>query len=79
MDVEETFQLFAQTQLRYSILEADRDAESLRAEKYRKILNTVTGEENTDAAEPQAARTFHATRDALVRCGVAQCSRRVIS
>jgi hypothetical protein len=75
MDTEQTCQLFTQAQLQCLILEADRDAESLRADKYRKILDTVMGEGSPDAAESQAARALHASRDALVRRSVAYAAR----
>lgn len=64
MDTEQTCQVFTQAQLRCLILEADRDAELLRADKYLKILDTVIGEGSPDAAERQVARSLHATRDA---------------
>jgi hypothetical protein len=73
MDIEQSFQLFTQAQLQCLILEADRDAESLKADKYRKILDTVMGEGGPDAAECQAARAVHAARDASVRRSVAYC------
>ncbi|KAF8492748.1 hypothetical protein F5888DRAFT_870031 [Russula emetica] len=66
MDTEQTCQLFTQSRLRCLVLEADRDAESLRADKYRKILDTVINEGRPDVAEShgQAARASHAARDA---------------
>jgi hypothetical protein len=70
MGTEQTYQ---QAKMRCLILEADRDAESLRADKYRKILDTVIGEGSPDAAESQAARSLHAARDPLVRRSVACC------
>ena len=73
MDTEQTCQVFTQAQLRCLIMEADRDAESLRAGKYLKILDTVIGEGSPDAAESQATRSLHAARDALVCRSVAYC------
>ena len=68
-----TEQLFTQADLRCLILEADRDAEGLRAEKYRKILDIVTVEGSPHTAESQAAPTLHAAEDAWVRRIVAYC------
>lgn len=79
MDTEQTCQLFTQAQIRCLILEADRDAESLRADKYRKILDTVIGEGSPDAAESQTARSLHAARDPLVRRSVACCRPYLVS
>jgi hypothetical protein len=75
MDTEQTSQLFTQSRLRCLVLEADRDAESLKADKYRKILDTVINEGRPDVAEShgQAACASHAARDASVRISVAYC------
>jgi hypothetical protein len=73
MDTEQTCQLFTQSQLQCLILEADREAESLRADKYRKILATVMGEERPGGAESQAARALPTSRYTLVRSSVAYC------
>ena len=74
MDTERTCQRLTQEQIRYLILEADRDAERLKADKYREILETITGEKSPEAAESQAAPALQAARhDALVRCSVAYC------
>ncbi|KAN0117986.1 hypothetical protein V8E52_005573 [Russula decolorans] len=66
MDTEQTCQPFTQAHLRCLILEADRDAEASRADKYRKILDIVAGEleESPDDTESQAAPTLHAAGDA---------------
>jgi len=61
---EETRQL-TQTQMRCLILEADRDAEALRAEKYRKILESLAGEDGP--TQP------HVPRGALVSPCVSTC------
>jgi hypothetical protein len=75
MDTEQTCQPFTQAHLRCLILEADRDAEASRADKYRKILDIVAGEleESPDDTESQAAPTLHAAGDAWVRRIVAYC------
>jgi hypothetical protein len=73
MDTEQTCQLFTQAELRCLVLEAERNAETLRADKYRKIFDIIIGEGSPDAAASQAARASHAARDPLVRCGVAYC------
>jgi hypothetical protein len=67
MNAEEAHRLLSQVQLRCLILEAEKDAESLRSGKYRKILDTLTSEESPDTTQPQAARVLHAARNALVR------------
>jgi hypothetical protein len=60
MDAEDVHQLLTQTRLRCLILEADKDAESLRAGKYRKILDNLTCEDG--ATQPQVPGVFHMSR-----------------
>lgn len=60
MDADDVQRLLTQTQLRCLLLEADKDAENLRAGKYRKILGRLAGED--DATQPQAADNFHMPR-----------------
>jgi hypothetical protein len=64
MDAEDLQQRLTQTRLRCLLLEVDRDAEILRADKYRKIIDSLTGEDG--AAQPQAAGIFHMPRRASV-------------
>ncbi len=64
LPVKRTPQL-TQTQMRCLILEADRDAEALRAEKYRKILESLAGEDGP--TQP------HVPRGALVSPCVSTC------
>jgi hypothetical protein len=70
MDAEnsENARLLTQTRLRCLLLEVDRDAEILRADKYRKIIDSLTGEDG--ATQPQAAGIFHMPRRASVRLNV---------
>ena len=60
---EDAHRLLTQTRLRCLLLEADKDAEILRADKYRKILGSLTGEDG--ATQPQTA-VFHMPRCDLV-------------
>lgn len=64
MDAEDPQRLLTQTRLRCLFLEADKDAEILRADKYRKIISSLIGEDG--AAQPQAAGIFHMPRRASV-------------
>jgi hypothetical protein len=64
MDAEDVQRRIKQTRLRCLLLEADKDVEILRAEKYRKILGSLAGED--DATQPQAAGILHMPRLALV-------------
>jgi hypothetical protein len=64
MDAEDVHRLLTRTQLRCLLLEADKDAEISRADKYRKILGSLTGEDG--ATQPQVAGIFHMSRSALV-------------
>jgi predicted lipid-binding transport protein (Tim44 family) len=50
MDAETVQPSLAQSKLRYIVLEADKDAETFRAERYRKILSELMGEQDYDAA-----------------------------
>jgi hypothetical protein len=67
MDAEDAHpsRLLTQTRLRCLLLEADKDAETLRAGKYRKILGSLAGEDD-GATQPQAAGISHMPRRALV-------------
>jgi hypothetical protein len=67
MDDEEAHQLLAESQLRYLILDADKEAESLRAVKYRNILDTLVGEDGSGVAQPEASRVLHAARGVSLR------------
>jgi hypothetical protein len=64
MDGEDTRQLLAQARLRCLQLEADRDAESLRVDRYRKILDNLTCEDGV--TQPQGAGILHMPRRTLV-------------
>lgn len=64
MDAENANRLLKQTQLRCRFLEADKDAEMLRAAKYRKIIGNLTDEDGT--TQPQVASLFHTPRRDLV-------------
>ena len=66
MDAEEAQRLLAQVQLRCLILEADKEAEGLRAFKYHNILtlDTLAREDNFGCAQP-ASRVVRAARSAL--------------
>ena len=67
MDAEDAHRLLMETRLRCRLLEADKDVETLRADKYRKIiLDSLTGEDR--ATQPQAAQAdiSHLPRCALV-------------
>ena len=65
MDADDSHRLLTQTRLRCLLLEADKDAEIMRAGKYRKILDSLAGGDG--ATQPQAAGNFHMPRLALVR------------
>ncbi len=67
MDAEEAHQLLAESRLRCLILDADKEAESLKAVKYRNILDTLVGEDGSGVAQPEASRALHAARGVLVR------------
>ena len=67
MDVEEAHQLLAESRLRCLILEVDKEAESLKAVKYRNILDTLVGEDGSGVAQPEPSCVLHAARGALVR------------
>jgi len=66
MDAEDAHRMLTQTRLRCLILEADRDAEILRAGKYRKIIDSLAGEGGHGATgtQPQAAGISHMPRRA---------------
>jgi hypothetical protein len=64
MDTENTHRLLRQAQMRCRVLEADKDAEILRAGKYRKILGSLVDEDG--ATQPQSAGIFHLPMSALV-------------
>jgi hypothetical protein len=64
MDTDDAHRLLTQTRLHCLLLEADKDAENLRAGKYRKILDNLVGEDG--ATQPQAADIFHMPRRASV-------------
>jgi|SRR6267154_1217415 len=57
MDAEDVHQLLTQTRLRCLLLEAERDAEIVRASKYRKILGSLAGEDG--ATRLQVAGNLH--------------------
>jgi hypothetical protein len=63
-EAEDAHRLLTQIRLRCLLLEADKDAEILRADKYRKILGSLTSEDG--ATQPQAVGIFHLPRRALV-------------
>lgn len=65
MDAEEARRLLAQVKVRYLILEADKEAESARVAKYRKILDTFAGEDSSGVTEPEATSFLHAARSVL--------------
>jgi hypothetical protein len=67
MDAEELRQLLSQVQMRCLILEADKEAEILRAAKYRNILGTFAGEDRPGATQPEAPRILHAARSTFAR------------
>ena len=63
MAAEEVHQLLAQEQSRCVLLEADIELEDERAAKYLDIiLDTVTGEDNFGAAQPEGSRVLDAPR-----------------
>ena len=57
MDMEEMRQLLAQEKLRCLILEADKDAENLRSQRYRSILGEMMGEGDTRVEAAQRPQT----------------------
>jgi hypothetical protein len=65
MGAEEAQRLLAQVQLRCLFLEADKEAECLRAVKYRNLLDTLAREDNSGATQPEASRVVRAARSAL--------------
>ncbi len=64
MDAEEARQLLAESRLRCLILEVDKEAESLRAVRYRNILDTLFGEDGSGVTQPEPSRALHAARGA---------------
>ncbi|KAN0117987.1 hypothetical protein V8E52_005574 [Russula decolorans] len=71
MDAEE---LLRQVQIRCGMLEADLEAETMRAAKYREILATLAGE-GSGVTQPEASRVRHAARSALTRPTLPAASR----
>ena len=67
MDAEKAHQLLSESRLRCLILEVDKEAESLKAVKYRNILDTLVGEDGSGVAQPEASRVLHAARGASLR------------
>ena len=67
MDAEEAHQLLAESRSRCLILDADKEAESLKAVKYRNLLDTLVGEDGSGVAQPEASRVLHAARGASLR------------
>lgn len=55
MDGEIVRSSSARLELRCLLLEADKEAETFRAERYRKILSELMGEQDDTARRPQPA------------------------
>ena len=67
MDAEEAHQLF-QAQLRCRILEAEKEAETIRADKYLNIiLGTLAREDGSVATQPEASPVRHAATSVSAR------------
>ena len=66
MDAEEALKLLADARLQCRVLEVEKEAEALKAAKFRNIiLATLAGERSSDAIQPEASRVLHAARSAL--------------
>jgi len=65
MDAEEAYRLLKKVQIHCQALEVDKEVETLRAAKYRTILDTLAGEDGSGATQSEASRVLHATRSAL--------------
>ena len=64
MGAEEAHQLF-QAQLRCRMLEAEKEAETIRADKYLNIiLGTLGCEDGSGATQPEAPQVIHAVMSA---------------